>query len=101
MVAGRNGAMVGAMSPFSRKLLRYGASVAFFACGLSLLAAGWPAGIAWTLIVVSLALAVQWTNAIGPPSDRPSQDGRHGGQHSGRVERRDVADARRTLSGPR
>jgi hypothetical protein len=97
MVAGRNGAMVGAMSPFSRKLLRYGASVASFACGLSLLAAGGPAGFAWTLIVVSLGLAVQWTNAIGPPSGGPRQDV----TPSEPVERRDVADARRALSGPR
>lgn len=93
--------MVGAMSPLSRKLLRYGASVACFACGLSMLAAGWPAGFAWTLIVLSLGVAVQWTKAIGPPSGRPRQNGRDGGQHAEPIERRDVSEVRRALSGPR
>jgi hypothetical protein len=93
--------MVGAMSPLSRKLLRYSAPAAVFACGLALLATGRPAGFAWTLIVLSLGWAVQRADAIGTPSDRPPQERRHGGQHREPLEQRHLAESRRTLSGPR
>jgi hypothetical protein len=86
--------MVGGMSPFRRTLLRYGAATASFACGLALLAVEGPAGLAWTLIVLSLGLAVQRASAI-PPCDRPH---RH---HTDAVEQRHLAESRRTLLGPR
>lgn len=93
--------MVGAMSPFSRKLMRYGAPAAVFACGLALLATGRPAGFAWTLIVLSLGWALQLATAIGPPSERRRHQRRHGGQDREAVEQRHLAESRRTLSVPR
>lgn len=93
--------MVGAMSPFSRTLLRYGAATAVFACGLALLAVGGPAGFAWTLIVLSLGLAVQRPSAMAPLSGRPRPQRRHHGQPTDAVEQRHLAESRRTLFGPR
>jgi hypothetical protein len=89
------------MAPLSRTLLRYSAPAAVFACGLALLAVGWPAGFAWTLIVLSLGWAGQCANAIGAPSGRPRHERRHGRQHCEAVEQRHLAESRRTLSRPR
>jgi hypothetical protein len=71
-----------------------------FACGLGLLAAGLPAGLAWTLIVVSLGLAVHCVNGTAPRCD-PEEERRGGAQRSEAGERRHRGEARRTLSGPR
>ena len=62
--------MVRAMSRPSRKFLPYGAAAASFACGVAMLATGWPAGFAWTLIVVSLACAAQCARGRGAPAPR-------------------------------
>ena len=89
------------MSPASRKLLRCGVPAAFFAAGLGSLAAGLPAGLAWTLIVVSLGLAVQCVNGVGPASGREGRERRAGAPQSNAGERRLRAESRRTRSSPR
>jgi hypothetical protein len=89
------------MSPLSRRVLRHAAPAAFFACGVAFLAAGWPAGFAWTLIVVSLGWAAQRANAVAPPSDLPRDDRLTGGQQRDAVQHRHLAESRRTLSRPR
>jgi hypothetical protein len=89
------------MSPASRRLLRCGVPAACFAAGLGSLAAGLPAGLAWTLIVVSLGLAVQCVTGIGPASGREGRERRAGAPQPNARERRLRAESRPTRAGPR
>lgn len=51
--------MVVAMPILARKLLSWCAPAGFLACGTAFLVAGWPAGLGWSLIVVSLGWAAE------------------------------------------
>jgi hypothetical protein len=95
--------MVGAMSPLSRKLLRYGAPAALFACGAAFLMTGRSAAVAWTLIVVSLAGVAQRANARAAETatDPGCDQHAHIGEPRVTEERRHRAQSRRSLSGPR
>jgi hypothetical protein len=88
------------MSPLSRKLLRYAAPAALFACGVAVLVAGWPAAFAWTLIVVSLVGVAQRANAprAGTPSDPVSDHRADGGERGLAEDRLHPGESRRSLS---
>jgi hypothetical protein len=91
------------MSPLSRKLLRYCAPAALFACGAAFLVTGRSAAVAWTLIVVSLAGVAQRANArVAEAPSGPGCDHRtHTGEQRVTEEHRHLAESRRSLSGPR
>jgi hypothetical protein len=103
MARGWNGSMVEAMARLSRKLPRYGAATAFFACGVAFLVAGWSAAFAWTLIVVALVCAAQSasTTLAGSPSEQGRGAGADSREQRVAGEQRHLAESRRSLSGPR